>query len=334
MRRAAALIRAPGGLEHARVFTHIWLALFGAWPWEQRAGAAAGADAPALVGAAQHLRLRVLGAPDGRRADDRARPPAGPAAAVRRSSELRRPRAVVDASGRCDRCGDGRSLALDRRCTSTSSRPFRPLREHALARAERWIVQRQEADGSWGGIQPPWVYSLIALHLRGYPLDHPVMQARARRARARSRSTTPTGPPARGLPVAGVGHGARDRRARRRGRRPATTRRCAPAATGCWPSRSPCARRLGGPAAAARAPAGWAFEFENDNYPDVDDTAEVVLALLGVDASRPRTLERAVDRGATAWLEGMQSSTAAGRAFDADNTRRSSASCRSATSAR
>src|SRR5207244_953670 len=29
---------------------------------------------------------------------------------------------------------------------------------------------------SWGGIQPPWVWSLIALHARGYPLDHPVMK--------------------------------------------------------------------------------------------------------------------------------------------------------------
>ena len=38
-------------------------------------------------------------------------------------------------------------------------------------------MQRQEADGSWGGIQPPWVYSLIALRLQGYALDHPVMRA-------------------------------------------------------------------------------------------------------------------------------------------------------------
>src|SRR5207302_11318465 len=55
--------------------------------------------------------------------------------------------------------------------------PTRGLRRVALAAAERWIVRRQEADGSWGGIQPPWVYSLLALHLQGYALDHPVMQA-------------------------------------------------------------------------------------------------------------------------------------------------------------
>src|SRR5205807_10117825 len=59
-------------------------------------------------------------------------------------------------------------LVLDRLLHVYHHRPLSRLRELALARAERWIVDRQEADGSWGGIQPPWVYSLMALHLRGY----------------------------------------------------------------------------------------------------------------------------------------------------------------------
>ena len=42
--------------------------------------------------------------------------------------------------------------------------------------AAQWIISRQEADGSWGGIQPPWVYSLIALNHLGYPVDHPAMK--------------------------------------------------------------------------------------------------------------------------------------------------------------
>src|SRR5207253_5285075 len=67
-------------------------------------------------------------------------------------------------------------LALDRLLRAYQDHPVGPLRELSLERAEQWIVDRQEADGSWGGIQPPWVYSLIALHLRGYALDHPVMQ--------------------------------------------------------------------------------------------------------------------------------------------------------------
>ena len=46
-----------------------------------------------------------------------------------------------------------------------------------LQQAAEWILARQEADGGWGGIQPPWVYSILALHLLGYPLDHPVLAA-------------------------------------------------------------------------------------------------------------------------------------------------------------
>ena len=70
----------------------------------------------------------------------------------------------------------GRGLvALDRVLQAYQRHPVGPLRRLALARAERWIVDRQEADGGWGGIQPPWVYSLIALNLLGYELDHPVM---------------------------------------------------------------------------------------------------------------------------------------------------------------
>src|SRR5262249_61938402 len=49
------------------------------------------------------------------------------------------------------------------------------LRRRALRAAERWVVDRQEADGSWGGIQPPWVWSIVGLHALGYPLDHPVI---------------------------------------------------------------------------------------------------------------------------------------------------------------
>ena len=94
-------------------------------------------------------------------------------------------------------------------------------------------------------------------------------------------------------------------------------------------------------------PGGWAFEFANDNYPDVDDTAEVVLALLRLgDAPRARggtrsrsatpatarqrpqqcptqdvqTRARAIER-AVSWTKGMQSGEGAWGAFDADNTR-------------
>ena len=70
--------------------------------------------------------------------------------------------------------------ALDRRCTATSrtSCPGQSAGGRPRRRCADWIIARQEADGCWGGIQPPWVYSLMALHLLGYGLDHPVMSAR------------------------------------------------------------------------------------------------------------------------------------------------------------
>ena len=54
--------------------------------------------------------------------------------------------------------------------------PFQPFRDDARKRVVEWIVERQEADGSWGGIQPPWGYSLIALNIMGYGLDQPVIR--------------------------------------------------------------------------------------------------------------------------------------------------------------
>ena len=74
------------------------------------------------------------------------------------------------------------------------------------------------------------------------------------------------------------------------------------------------------------APGGWAFEFDNDGYPDTDDTAEVVLALRRAGPVNPKiptspNNRAAIDRG-LAWLAGMQSKDGGWGAFDADNTRK------------
>ncbi|MFL6095133.1 MAG: squalene--hopene cyclase, partial [Blastococcus sp.] len=66
------------------------------------------------------------------------------------------------------------------------------------------------------------------------------------------------------------------------------------------------------------AAGGWAFEFANDHYPDVDDTAEVVLALRRAAAS-PAARNAAIERG-LAWVVGMASRDGGWAAFDADNT--------------
>jgi squalene-hopene/tetraprenyl-beta-curcumene cyclase len=211
----------------------------------------------------------------------------------------------------------GRALAqLDRLLHAYEHPRVHPFREHAMAKAERWIVQRQEADGSWGGIQPPWVYSLIALHLRGYALDHPVMRAgltgldgftiddeRGRRIEACQSPVWDTALAAVALADAGTA--------------PDDEALIAAAdwllaeqvhVKGDWAVRRP-----------QLAPGGWSFEFANDGYPDIDDTAEVVLALKGVAHPSRGRIDDAIAR-ATGWLEGMQDRSGGWAAFDVGNT--------------
>jgi squalene-hopene/tetraprenyl-beta-curcumene cyclase len=71
----------------------------------------------------------------------------------------------------------------------------------------------------------------------------------------------------------------------------------------------------------ALGPGGWAFEFANVNYPDVDDTAEVVLALRRIGAGElSSSIDGAIGR-AVRWVRGMQCADGGWGAFDADNTR-------------
>jgi squalene-hopene/tetraprenyl-beta-curcumene cyclase len=191
------------------------------------------------------------------------------------------------------------------------------LRRAARRRGEQWIVARQEADGSWGGIQPPWVYSMIALHLQGYAVDHPVMRAGfdgldrftvwedgTRRLEACQSPVWDTAWAVLALADADV---APDH--------PALVRAAdwllaeEIGVDGDWSVRRP-----------SLPPGGWAFEFENDGYPDIDDTSEVVLALRRVAHPDAGTVKAAVDRG-VAWTLGMQCRDGGWGAFDVDNTR-------------
>ncbi len=109
-----------------------------------------------------------------------------------------------------------------------------PGREQALDYAERWIIDRQELDGSWGGIQPPWVWSLIALACRGHGSDSPYLHRGLegwKRFLDRGRGQASPG----GLPVTRLGYGtcapraprgrSHDGRARRRAGRRLDARR-------------------------------------------------------------------------------------------------------------
>jgi squalene-hopene/tetraprenyl-beta-curcumene cyclase len=321
MRRAAEFVVASGGLERSRVFTRIWMALFGLWPWDELP-----ALPPEVILFPRRFPFSIYEFACWARQTVvpltvvAAHRPVHPSRVT--LDELRtgaaRPEAVPHPRGSIER----RFQQLDRVLHRYERRPFRALRRVALRRAERWIIQRQEADGSWGGIQPPWVYSILALSVLDYPLDHPLMRAalqglegfvirdRAdgaaiRRLEACQSPVWDTGLALIALHEAGVD--ATDERVVRATRwildEEITVR-------GDWSQTRP-----------DTPPGGWAFEFANDNYPDIDDTAEVVMALDHVRAVDPSRVQAAVDRGVR-WINGMQSRDGGFGAFDADNDSR------------
>jgi squalene-hopene/tetraprenyl-beta-curcumene cyclase len=307
MRRAATLILDAGGVERTRVFTRMWLSLLSLWSWGQ---------VPVLP--PEQVLL----------------PPRAPLSiysfgcwarqtvvALSIASALR---PTVPVPFGIDELRTGAETEmpiepwarfftlLDRGLHRYERKPTAALRRRALRTAERWVVERQEADGSWGGIQPPWVWSIVALRALGYPLDHPVIERAlagldsftiedeaGRRIEACQSPVWDTALAVLALLDAGFdpGHDAVARGALWLARREIHVR-------GDWSVRVP-----------ELEPGGFPFEFANDNYPDVDDTAVVVLALrrAGIDDSG------AAERG-VAWSLGMQSSDGGWAAFDVDNT--------------
>jgi squalene-hopene/tetraprenyl-beta-curcumene cyclase len=195
--------------------------------------------------------------------------------------------------------------------------PKRFVRNAALREAERWIVARQEADGSWGGIQPPMVYSTIALVLLGYSLDQPVVAAALRgldaftlrddAGRRIEACQSPVWDTALALIALADAGGRPDDPVIAAARewlleKEVTVR-------GDWSVRRP-----------DLAPGGWAFEFENVHYPDIDDTAEVIMALRKASPNGPGCDADAACRRGVHWTVGMQSRDGGWGAFDADNT--------------
>jgi len=322
LQRARDWILSHGGLAKVRVFTRYWLALIGEWPWNQTPNLPPEVIANpkwfpfniynfASWARATLLPLAVLSA----RRTVRPLPP------ERRLDEL-----FPDGRERMDyRLPHNTPLLSLKRLFLWTDRllhwyqqiGFTPLRRAATAACLEWIVRHQDADGAWGGIQPPWIYSLMALNAEGYELDHPVV--------------------AKGLAALDA-HWSYER-------------------DGSWhiqASESPvwdtllallamqdCGRDFTPDMQRAVAwlldneityrgdwaqkdkhlvASGWAFERSNLYYPDIDDTAVALIVLARLPASLRNTprVQSAIER-AVAWTLGMQSSNGGWAAFDKDN---------------
>ncbi|WP_323186106.1 prenyltransferase/squalene oxidase repeat-containing protein [Streptomyces sp. NBC_00047] len=278
MAKAAAWIRAHGGIAASRVFTRIWLALFGWWKWEDLP-----ALPPELMFLPKWFPLNIHHFASWSRqtivslsvvcAERPVRPAPFTLGELYPESQTSAPSAPRVPASHWTRF----FTCLDKALHAYHKVAPGRLRRAAMSSVARWIMERQESDGCWGGLQVDATYALIALHLLGYRLEHPVMHAglasldafavwRQDGARMIEVSQSPvwdTSLAVNALADAGVrcDHpaliSAADWMLGKQHARP-----------GDWAVRRP---RLD--------PGGWAFQFHNESNPDLDDTAEVILAL-------------------------------------------------------
>ncbi|MFQ5996199.1 MAG: squalene--hopene cyclase [Dehalococcoidales bacterium] len=324
MRQARDFILSRGGITRSNTLTKVWLALFGQYDWRGTPSLP-----PEIILLPNWFYFNIYEFASWSRATIVAlmvvltKKPTCYVPEHARVSELYvEPEGNRHYSlGKLEKAFSWRSffLLLDRFFKTWEKLPFKPGRKLALRKAEKWIVDHQEAGGSWGGIMLPWVYSLFALKSLGYPLDHPII--------------------ARGLKGL-EGFIVEDN----------STLRLQPATSPVWdtawamialsesglPSDHAALVkavhwllkeeiRVGGDWQVKNPrtePGCWAFEFENDLYPDIDDTAVVPRALLKTQLSQAEEDDKAaaIKRGLR-WVVSMQSKNGGWAAFDRDNNK-------------
>jgi squalene-hopene/tetraprenyl-beta-curcumene cyclase len=190
-----------------------------------------------------------------------------------------------------------------------------PFREEGIKAAEQWILERQEATGDWGGIIPAMLNSLLALRCLDYDAADPIVE---RGLQAVDRFVIETADTYRVQPCVSpvwdtalvmrslVDSGlAPDHPALIRGGEWLLSKQILD--YGDWFFKNKRGK-----------PGGWAFEFENRFYPDVDDSAVVVMALHAVRLPNENLKQAAIAR-AVAWIASMQCRAGGWAAFDLDN---------------
>jgi len=201
---------------------------------------------------------------------------------------------------------------------------IRPLRKLALKKAEKWMLERLEMSDGLGAIYPAMLNAILALRCLGYSEDDPqVIRARDEFEKlgieepANDEMPEPT---FRMQPcVSPVWDTAQALYALGEAGVPRTDPRMLKAADwllskevrhkGDWAVKVP-----------KTEPGGWYFEFNNEFYPDTDDTAQVLLALSKVDNPRERYQHQVAQR-AIEWEFAMQCRNGGWGSFDKDNTK-------------
>jgi squalene-hopene/tetraprenyl-beta-curcumene cyclase len=317
--RAGEIVRERGGLSRANSFSRYYLALFGLWPWGELPAVPPELTLiprglPFNIGEMSswsrtivvplsiiwHQRPRAAAIPDWDLDElivngEESRPPAGVGPHVW-------PRLFG---------------ALDRGLHLHERLPWRPQRALALRVAHRWLLERLEDSEGLGAIFPAMVNSIIALRALGYSDHDPLVR---RQIAHLHRFEIDDGRAIRVQPCfSAIWDTAISLVALRSAGLPPDEPRLRRAADwllsqeirrpGDW------SNRVGDV-----EPSGWAFEHHNPHYPDVDDTAMVLIALSDIRATDGEWQRRVSDR-AERWLLAMQSRHGGWGAFDRDNTR-------------
>ncbi|MGA8182732.1 MAG: squalene--hopene cyclase, partial [Terriglobia bacterium] len=206
-------------------------------------------------------------------------------------------------------------LAIDRLFKLHESLPWKPLRKIAFKRAKKWLLEHLERSEGLGAIYPAMVNSVFALLAMGYPADDPLTARELKHLRGfeiekgdticLQPCLSPVWDTAivmYSLEEAGL---PPDHPALVKAARWLLDRQIV--GPGDWQVKNK-----------DTAPAGWAFEFRNDFYPDVDDASFVMMALQRVAYPDKVRLEHALRRGFQ-WMVSMQNRDGGWGAFDRDN---------------
>ncbi len=202
--------------------------------------------------------------------------------------------------------------------------PIKSLRKKALKMAETWMIEHMDGEGGLGAIYPAMAYSIVALRALGYSTDHPLVQKALRETEALEIYSNPANMPGPTMLHLQPCHSpvwdtaltmntliergiALDHPSLRWADAWLRSRQCQK--VGDWAVSAPEARS-----------GGWAFQFENEWYPDIDDTAAVVTALAKIHPPELSDSDEAIQRGFR-WALALQGSDGGWGAYDKDNNK-------------
>jgi squalene-hopene/tetraprenyl-beta-curcumene cyclase len=216
-------------------------------------------------------------------------------------------------------------ITLDRLLKIYDRLPVRSVRDRAVQCAARWMMARMHGTGGLGAIYPAMANSILALRCLGYGADHPLIGKALREIEELEVSGSTVTPQGR-----------------------VETLHLQPCFSPIWdtalfinaaieaglPQDDPALLKAGEwllsrqtekvadwkVSAPNAEPGGWYFQFENEMYPDVDDSAVVIMALSKLRMPERDAQRRSIDRGYR-WVTAMQGSDGGWGAYDKDNNK-------------